>query len=421
MKRRFFLQTAALTIGAGYATRGFGFDGPPAFAPMPTYDPSALYLTWQRDPTTTKTVQWLATKAEAEVARPVWYAADGMEIWQQTPAVGKPFPNTELTLFRAELTGLTPGTEYRFRVGLDSAERRFRTMPAKATNTIQFVSGGDSGVGTAAIATNQLAAKQEPYFAVLGGDLAYENGLFAPIWVQFLKNYSANMIDAKKRLIPMLACLGNHEVMGGYAKTRREAPYFYACFDGLFTETGYNVLDFGDYMSLVLLDTNHTSPIGGEQTSWLEKTLRDRQECPNVLVYNHVPAYPSVREFGDSSNVKAAGPANRKHWVPLFERYNVDVVLEHHDHAFKRTHPLMDGRVDANGIIYLGDGSWGKLRRPDPPEKRSYLAATDESYHLTVHRIEGDQRFHVALSDAGKVVDVCTTTKRSNMSHGKVT
>ena len=49
------------------------------------------------------------------------------------------------------------------------------------------------------------------------------------------------------------------------------------------------------------------------------------------------------------------------------------------------------------------------------PEQRTYLAKTDEAYHLSVHRIEGDQRAHVALSDTGRVVDVCLTTKRSHL------
>ena len=98
----------------------------------------------------------------------------------------------------------------------------------------------------------------------------------------------------------------------------------------------------------------------------------------------------------------------------MFERYNVDAVFEHHDHAFKRTHPLLDGRINENGIVYLGDGSWGQIRRPDPPEKRPYLAVTDQAYHVSVHRIEGRERFHVALSDVGRVVDVCVTTKRSH-------
>ena len=111
---------------------------------------------------------------------------------------------------------------------------------------------------------------------------------------------------------------------------------------------------------------------------------------------------------------EGTGAGNRKHWVPLFERYNVDAVFEHHDHTFKRTHPLLDGRANDNGIVYLGDGSWGQLRPPKSPEERPYLAVTHKAYHSSVHRIEGRERFHMALSDVGQVVDVCVTTKRSH-------
>jgi hypothetical protein len=66
---------------------------------------------------------------------------------------------------------------------------------------------------------------------------------------------------------------------------------------------------------------------------------------------------------------KGTGEDNRKHWVPLFEKYRVPVVLEHHDHTFKRTKPLVDGAADDNGVLYLGDGSWGRLRTPKDPDK----------------------------------------------------
>src|SRR4029077_2129444 len=135
-------------------------------------------------------------------------------------------------------------TEYRFRIGMDSAEKRFRTAPAKATNAFQFVSGGDSGIGDAAQHTNRVAAGQDPMFAILGGDLAYENGKDGATFLQFLKNYSSQMIDDQGRLIPLLACIGNHEVNGGYDKSRNEAPFFYACFDGLFRDAGFATLDF---------------------------------------------------------------------------------------------------------------------------------------------------------------------------------
>jgi hypothetical protein len=232
------------------------------------------------------------------------------------------------------------------------------------------------------------------------------------------------MIDSKGRLIPMVVGIGNHEVDGGYAKPRAKAPYYFALHDGLYKDTTYAALDFGDYLSLVILDTGHVSPIGGEQANWLDRTLRDRVERPHLVVANHVPAYPSFRPadvvVGNKSGA-GTGEGNRKHWVPLFEKYAVDVVLEHHDHTFKRTHPMLGGHVDADrGVLYLGDGSWGKLRAPKAPENRPYLAHTSGSYHLTVHRLEGDRRFHMAMEEGGKILDVTAGTKKPRRKHTSV-
>jgi hypothetical protein len=419
LDRRRFLQSTSLLLAGGVAARALGADAvaPPAFAEQPSFEPTALFCTWQRDPTTTMTIQWIGAEKDAD-NRPIYFARSGDDTWHRVSHSARPFPLTDQWQFRAELTALQPGTDYRFRVGLDSAEQRFRTMPAKATNTIHFVSGGDAGVGSATRATNRIAAAQAPMFAVIGGDIAYENGRNPHVFLEFLQAYSHDLRDDRRRLIPLLGCIGNHEVNGGYNKSRQEAPFFYAIFDGLFPETGYNCLDFGDYLSLVFLDTQHTSPIDGEQTDWLARTLRQREECPAVFVFNHVPAYPSVRPFGSPDGTSGTGAGNRKHWVPLFERYNVDAVFEHHDHAYKRTHPLLDGLANPKGVLYLGDGSWGKIRTPATPQARPYLAVTDEAYHLSVHRIEGEERSHVALSDTGRVVDVCVTRKRSHLRTG---
>jgi hypothetical protein len=230
------------------------------------------------------------------------------------------------------------------------------------------------------------------------------------------------MVDPKGRTIPMVTCLGNHEVRGGYKGRRVDATYYFPLFDGLYPETSYGALDFGDYLSLVLLDTGHVSPIGGAQAVWLESALREREDRPHLIVANHVPAYPSFRNpapapavngvlgaLGIKEKVGGTGDDNRKYWCPLFERYRVDAVLEHHDHTFKRTHPLVGGLRDKYGVPYLGDGSWGQLRPPATPEKRPYLAATSQSYHMTVHKLEGEQRYHVAVEETGRVADVFGT------------
>ncbi len=422
VSRRTFLGSslsgfaAALSFGTPLSADDLSRLRWPQDASGENFAPASLFLTWQRDPTTTMTIQWVGRETAFETS--VDYAPLDFEIWLTAKTVTRPFPNTDMKVHRCELTGLTPGTEYRFQIGASPREYRFRTMPATATNTIQFVSGGDSGTGPHAIGTNILAARQEPYFALIGGDLAYDNGRSPETFLTFLKNYSRYMVDPRGRMIPMLACIGNHEVVGGYKAKRAGAPQFLSVFDGFFAETTYGVLDIGDYLSLVLLDTGHIAPIGGEQTRWLASALAERQDKAHLIVANHVPAYPSVRAAQGKNGVVGTGEENRLNWCPLFEEFNVDVVLEHHDHTFKRTHPLKGGMKDKYGVLYLGDGSWGQLRAVSKPETRPYLAAVSAAYHMTVHRLEGDQQFHVAVEESGRVADVCMTTGKRPARRG---
>ena len=389
--------------------------------PKPLFAPDTLFLTWQLDPTTTMTVQWVG-EDDATDDTTVYYTPAARGWFDTTPVkwIGvkpteKPFPITELTNFRAELTGLTPGAEYRMKIGADSKIYKFRTMPAKATDDLTFVSGGDCGVSPHVVENNKLAAKQDPRFAIVGGDLAYDNGVNSKTYLNWLRQYSKYMVDTAGRLIPMVVCIGNHEVRGGYNSNRAGAPFFFAHFDGLFKDTSYATLDFGDYLSLVLMDTGHTAKIAGDQTDWLDEALKERTERPHLIVVQHVPCYPSFRPAeapAGTTKQSGTGAEQRTHWVPLYEKHNVDLVLEHHDHTFKRTHPLKGGLKDKNGILYLGDGSWGQLRSAAKSEDRSYIAHASTSYHITVHRLEAEKRYHMALEEGGKIVDVCTTEKK---------
>jgi len=409
-RRRFLAMAAAGTagvaaLGSSYIFRHglFETESLPLFEANGT-DPTTLFLTWQQDPTTTITIQWLAPSSNLDTT--IQYAPLNETSFQRRETFTKPYPNTDLTVHRCEVTGLAPGTDYQFQIGPHSKVHRFRTMPDKATDAIRFVSGGDSGTNGHAVANNILAAKQDPQFVLFGGDLAYDFGQSPDTFTRFLQNYRTHMIDSGGRLIPMLSCIGNHDVVGQFGRSRKDSPQYLSVFDGLYSERTFNVLDFGDYLSIVTLDTGHIAPVTGEQTDWLGKVLAERQDRQHLIVVNHVPAYPSFREImkrgpGDQS----VGEDQRENWCPLFDRYKVDVVLEHHDHTFKRTHPLINGHKDKNGVLYLGDGSWGKVRAPKSLEERPYLAAVAGSYHLSVHQLEGKQQVHTAIEESGKVAD----------------
>ena len=251
-------------------------------------------------------------------------------------------------------------------------------------------------------------------FAFIGGDLGYDNGKSVEISLAFLRNYSKHMVGRDGRLIPMMTCIGNHEVVGGFGKTRaKRHRSSMPCSTASIPKRGYASLDFGDYLSLVLLDTGHTTPIGGEQAEWLEKTLKARVDHPNVFVANHVPRYPSFRnpaagaggQGGDRrSQPQTLGAALREISRPC--RAGTSRSHLQADQTPDRRHGERQRRALSRRRLL------GPAANPNTPDKLSYLAASSRDYHMSLHRIQGEKRFHLALDEFGRVMDVASTGQR---------
>src|SRR5438045_579462 len=88
--RRLFLGSSLAGFASGRLfADDKATDTPPQPAPAapddPTFQPSTLFLTWQRDPTTTMTVQWVGTAGETEDA--TVYYTDDLKLPRPKPAV----------------------------------------------------------------------------------------------------------------------------------------------------------------------------------------------------------------------------------------------------------------------------------------------------------------------------------------------
>ena len=68
-----------------------------------------------------------------------------------------------------------------------------------------------------------LALATRYKITLIGGDLAYDDGNKPLVFLKYLQNYRQHMVDPKGRLIPMISCIGNHEVTGGYKGTREKS------------------------------------------------------------------------------------------------------------------------------------------------------------------------------------------------------
>jgi len=407
-----------------------------AMAADDTNSPFALYLSWQQDPTTTMTVQWI-TEAGHRLPN-IEYWADGDER-QRASVSTKTMVFTDRTVHTSELTGLTPGTAYRFRMfgsghGESTRDYSFRTMPADADRPLRVAIGGDIRHRAAWMErTNRQAMRFDPDFIVWGGDHAYADGKEENLgrWDEYLRVMMDTLITDEGRVVPVVMAIGNHEVNGGYYwgndRTREGyldtdafrselAPYFYNMF-AFPGHPGYSTLDFGDYLSLIVLDTDHSGPVEGTQTQWLAERLAEREGVTHVVPIYHVPAFPSVRRFEGGTSTRI-----REHWVPLFEEYGVRVAFEHHDHAYKRTVPIRGGAMDETGIIYIGDGAWGVgTRDVHDAEQTWYLERAESKRHFILMTIAGEHLDLKAIDEDGELIDHAViraeTAKRASQDH----
>ncbi|MFO0905071.1 MAG: metallophosphoesterase [Pirellulales bacterium] len=395
---------------------------------LPSYaaaqDLVGLYATWKRDPATTITINWVDLYPAS--SREVWYRElDESELtiadvksdekepkkdekkedvkpkkWTLAVAAHASLGPSTLQVRRAELSGLKPDTTYEFGIGRQPTKPtegwRVRTMPQKHERTIRFVTGGDMMHSRATVdAMNKQVQKLEPDFALLGGDLAYANGVTASRWVDWLQSWMTICVTKQRRIIPMVLAIGNHEVRGGAnGRIPDDAPYFYGLFS-LPEDRSYYGLDFGDYLSLVVLDSGHTHKVPGAQAEWLGAALAARSKQKFLFACYHYPAYGTTKAPKDGLPIDAPRSLEiQQHWTPHFDRFGCTAVFENDHHTFKRTHRLRARqRDDENGILYLGDGAWGVGVRAVPkPSEAWWLAKAESRNHL----------WHAALDPSGK-------------------
>jgi Calcineurin-like phosphoesterase len=211
-----------------------------------------------------------------------------------------------------------------------------------------------------------------PLFHLLTGDLCYGdlNPTVQPqVWRDFGNN---NQRSAANR--PWMPCLGNHGVEfdngpQGFTSylTRYRLPgngvpgfdgrwYSFQVGSALFISLDADDVVYQDAGAFVAgpgpltpAPGTGNAPIqpgtsfyirgysGGRQTAWLERTLaaaRSDASIDWIIVQMHQDALSSSAT-GNGSDLGI-----RQAWLPLFDRYGVDLVLCGHDHDYERSFPV---------------------------------------------------------------------------------
>jgi len=151
----------------------------------------------------------------------------------------------------------------------------------------------------------------------------------------------------------------------------------------LFNDERWYFYDWGGVRIIVLKSEAMLSQIRGDQVEWLEGVLASTPPCMWKIVCFHRNVYFSGGH-GNASDLQA-------YWVPLFDKYDVDVVFQGHNHHYHRTKPLRGNRIvweGCLGTVYITTGGWGAPLYDVVPQR--YTVYENCTYHFVLVSVFGN-------------------------------
>jgi acid phosphatase type 7 len=306
----------------------------------------------------------------------------------------------EFYQYRADLTGLSAGTTYNYRVMMGGQPADTNTPQSKylfktaGAGPFTFLVYGDSGDSSShQIAVALQMAKEQPNFVIHVGDIAYESGTYT----EFTNNYFADY-PSLMRSTCFFPIAGNHEYY-----TDNSAPYLALTAppsNGVPQDEGrYYSFDWGN-VHFIGLDANLLdTPFPDAQArmlDWLENDLSNSQAIWKIAFWHQTP-YPISHHIDDPVDLAA-----RNLLVPTLERHGVQLVLTGHEHNYQRSKPMRGGvpvPPGTPGTFYVTSGGGGSaVLHPVSPQTFldqqasiwEYLRVTVDNYKLTLQTIEVD-------------------------------
>ena len=312
---------------------------------------------------------------------------------------------------------LIPETLYAYRVGngkIWSEWIHFKTSSNDFKPT-EFVYFGDAQNNILSHWSRviRMAYQKAPNasFAIYAGDLVNYAHMDNE-WAQWFK--AGGFIHSQWTAIPVV---GNHE----FGKILREneqklslqwRPQFTLpvekSLDEKLHETVYSI-NYQDILIIVL----NSSEMLEQQTAYVEKKLMESDAKWKIITCHHSVFSPAPgRDF----------EYGRKFWKPLFDKYNVDLVLNGHDHTYARGHVPVKSRLnDENGnlqTMYITSVSGPKQYNIDKNKINNYKVdgynveiTGENTQFFQVFQTRDNKLIYAAYTATGDLYDKITIEK----------
>ena len=312
--------------------------------------------------------------------------------------------NVQYEFNRVKVTGLRPGTTYYYTVEKNGVETELEVFYARETDETKILYVGDPQIGaskgqpqngealkeesgaanTAARndgfawnRTLETAFAQTPdiNFVISAGDQVNNTGKPKE------EEYAAYLFPKALKTVPVATTIGNHDSLN--------ADYAYHFYnpnptDNGVTEAGGDYYySYGDGLFIVLNTNNYNV---AEHAETIKEAVASDPAATWRVVTIHQDIYGSGLDHSDTD-----GMILRTQLTPVFDSYDIDVVLQGHDHTYSRSKMLYgDGQVHSGYEFRLNEEG------TDYDWDHAYNVATGESIPLAPE--EGDAAGAAALA-----------------------
>jgi predicted phosphodiesterase len=365
--------------------------------------PDQIMLTWSESPKTTINVQWRTSASAVDGTVRYWrdnsidtLHAAGIRLGLDDRLL---FNDRFVNRFTAVLKPLSPGTRYQYQVGAGSPRvwspvSEFQTEPA-GPRPFSFVWFGDTHFfpDSGKLVTRAMKENPDASFYSIAGDIV-STGLYRDEWDRFFQR--AGTAFANKPLIPVP---GNHDRQDGlgaklytdlFALPRNQP-------EGVDPELSY-FFEYGDALFIMIDATSDVAP----HTPWIEKLLSTTHAKWKFVMF-HFPPYNFEEPYLDL----------QQEWVPLFDKYHVDMVLGGHIHYYMRSKPMRAGEVVddfSKGTVYAISISIPSKHEHLGPEPYAVKQYAEGYFYQRVELTDHELRYKTVDSD-GVVRDSFTIKK----------
>lgn len=388
------------------------------FAQQPPYPPSPvpdrIVLTWQTDPATSMAVTWRTDTSVGEGLAEIALADASPDFTDKASQLRAKTEKLETEAYTAHFhsinfTQLQPDMRYAYRVGSEgnwSEWFQFRTA-SQEPQPFTFLYFGDAQNDLKSMwsRTVREAFITEPKadFMLHAGDLV-NVGNNDNEWGEWF--YAGGWMFG---MMPSVATPGNHEYPRIDDKRQLSIqwkPTFTLPENGPegLEETVYYL----DYQGMRMVSLNSQAMMIDDavmktQSEWLDQTLAASEQKWKIVTHHH-PVY--------SSGAGRDNEEMRNLLQPIYEKYQVDLVLQGHDHTYGRGRNIPTGQKVKEGPVYVVSVSGPKMypHSFDPSMER---VASNTQLYQTV-RIAGDTLEYRAYTAIGKLYDAFDLLKKAD-------